>query len=406
MEKKKSGYIFMFFLSIILIIALKNYFFPIESNINYIDITYYHPKEIMKENDINITAVGDVLLHSPIYNAARTKNGYDFTPYFKKIKDIFKYSEVSIANIESMPAGESYRPLSSYPTFNSPKEIVPNLIDSNFNIFTFGNNHVLDTGAQGYNIVLNDLNSYENIIHVGLNSSASDQRRIRYYEEDGIKIAILAYTTLTNGIKPPNGDYFMVNYSVYHGQWYSGSLLEKELKQDITTAKKNADIVVVVYHHGTYGENQDTYHPFQAEHTKWFAEQNVDVFFGGGAHVIQPLDVVKRKDGKDMYVTYSLGNFISNQYVLGYKYAIGLIGGIEVRKTHYRDGTSFTELYNPYVVPTYVGSGFVVSPWGEDFPNIYKQWTKNVLTRNTDAFTFYTKEEYLNYFSNKKNTSD
>lgn len=397
----------------LLLVLLSGFYFLIKLDIFNDEVTKYtitlnHPKKVINEVDINITGVGDVLIHSQIYKKAYSNGEYDFNPFFINVKDIFEYSELSIANVESLPAGTECGPISSYPRFNTPKSILQALINSNFNAFTFANNHILDKGEKCYNMVLNDMKNYENTIQVGLNTSYEDQRRIRYFEQDGLKVAVLAYTTLTNGIKPPAGKDYLVNYSVYEGNVYKetdGYLLEEDLKADIKTAKENADLVVVMYHHGSYGENTDRIHHYEEEHTEWFLEQGVDIFFGGGAHVIQPVDLLTSSTGHTMYVTYSLGNFIAAQSTLGFQYKIGLIAGIEAKKTTYMDGTEVTELYNPYVIPTIIDSNYKVEAWGTDFDksgSTYKKWVEEVVNRNTNKFTIYTKDQYLSYFKSKK----
>jgi len=77
---------------------------------------------------------------------------------------------------------------------------------------------------------------------------------------------------------------------------------------------------------------------------------------GSHPHVIQPTDVIEAEDGREVFVVYSLGNFISNQRqeTLGDGYALtedGLIINFDIRKN---DLTGETLITDVEYIPTWV----------------------------------------------------
>ena len=63
----------------------------------------------------------------------------------------------------------------------------------------------------------------------------------------------------------------------------------------------------------------------QRDIAKYLSDLGVDLIIGTHPHVVQPIEYVG-----DTLVIYSLGNFISNQLVVGLNPAIGLLLGIDI----------------------------------------------------------------------------
>lgn len=252
-----------------------------------------------EDKKVSFVMVGDILLHDRVYEDAKTgEKTYDFHNMFSKVKPVIEKADLAFVNQETMIGGVELG-LSSYPAFNSPVEIADTLKDTGFDVVNMANNHTLDYVDRA---IPSSLSYWEklNIPTIGVNRSLEDQKRIRTIEKNGIKFSFLAYTYGTNGVKPPSDKPWIVNY------------IDKEkIKEDVERAKKVSDCVVVSMHFGTEYErvpNQE-----QKELTQYLADLGVNITIGTHPHVLQPPSYIKGKNGNDMFVIYSLGNFLSGQ---------------------------------------------------------------------------------------------
>ncbi|MBP6098327.1 MAG: CapA family protein, partial [Muribaculaceae bacterium] len=113
----------------------------------------------------------------------------------------------------------------------------------------------------------------------------------------GMKIAFLNYTYGTNGITV-QGD-VVVDY-----------IDRAKIHTDIQAARrKGADLVVACMHWGV--EYQLVQNKEQELLADWLVDEGVDLVIGGHPHVIQPMQMRRAKDGRQVLVVYSMGNFIS-----------------------------------------------------------------------------------------------
>ncbi|WP_452462164.1 CapA family protein [Oceanobacillus iheyensis] len=289
------------------------------------------------EQEITVSAVGDVLIHSPVYEDARERDGFDFNPMFKQVKTYLDSSTVTIANQETMIGGEEMG-LSSYPSFNSPFEVGDALKENGVDVVTIANNHTLDRGEQA---ITNAIGHWQSIdmLYEGAYQNKEDQEKIRVLEtEEGISIASLAYTYGTNGIPVPQGKEYLVDL-----------IDRKKMKEEIIKAKKLADVVVLSLHFG----NEYEHYPNQSQKdlAKFAANLGVDVIIGHHPHVLQPIDWVKGEGGHQTLVAYSLGNFLSNQQK--YNQRVGGIFGFSITK-RVKGEEENIEVHSPTFVPTYV----------------------------------------------------
>ncbi|MBE6115136.1 MAG: CapA family protein [Erysipelotrichaceae bacterium] len=248
---------------------------------------------------VSFAAVGDNLIHGAIYYDARTgENTYDFTPYYTEVKDYIQEADVSFINQETVIGGKAMG-LSHYPQFNSPEEVVDAIVDTGFDLVNTASNHSLDKREQGIVNAMNTFAKYPELVVNGTNASQEQAEELRILESKGVKIGFLAYTYGTNGIPTPSGKEYLVNR------------IEKEkIIADIEEITPECDILVVSMHWGT--EDSHTVNSMQEEYVDLLHSLGVDVIIGTHPHVIQKSELVVR-DGHEMLVMYSLGNFLSAQ---------------------------------------------------------------------------------------------
>lgn len=250
---------------------------------------------------VTLVAVGDNLIHNTLISAGEQEDGtLDYSSFYANIKSDISAADIAVINQETILGGSEFE-YTGYPTFNSPWEIGIAAIEAGFDIFTCATNHSLDKGYAGIEQECLFFDEHPEVVHVGTNDSEEDYNSIVYYEKNGIRFAILNYTYGTNGISIPESTPWCVNM-----------MDEDKITSDVTTARENADVVIVFPHWGT--EYSTTVSEYQLEYVQLFSDLGVDIVIGTHPHVLQPVEWVENETtGKKMLVYYSLGNFISHQ---------------------------------------------------------------------------------------------
>lgn len=248
---------------------------------------------------ITISAVGDIMAHQGNLNSAfnsQTKK-YDFSGFFQFVKPYLTSSDLTIGNFETVTAGPgiSYK---SYPLFNTPDNILAALAGSGFDILTTANNHCLDCGTNGLTRTIQKIKENK-MTNIGSSANGKDKYTIK--EINGIKVAILSYSQFFNGHDAKLGKNDKSKYLSY--------INETQIRSDIKTVKsKGADAVIAVMHWGN--EYQRTPSTYQTNLAKKMLSWGVDIILGSHPHVIQKSEIVN-VNGKDKFIIYSMGNFIS-----------------------------------------------------------------------------------------------
>lgn len=251
-------------------------------------------------SSVSFVAVGDNLIHKPIYNQAqaRTSEGYDFSYAYENFEDIISTPDVAILNQETIISTEHN--VSTYPMFNSPVEVGDEMLELGFDVFNIATNHSIDCGEKGLISAINFWKS-KNAITCGAYLNKEDYSDIPMHEVNGVKIAYIGFTESTNGLSlPSDSEVILVRASE-----------ETRLQQRIIDAKEVADVVIVNAHWG----NEYTHEPTdtQRQLAEKLASWGADVIIGTHPHVIQPVEYINNEDGSKTLVAYSLGNFISAQ---------------------------------------------------------------------------------------------
>ena len=262
---------------------------------------------------VNISAVGDNLIHSSIYKqaAARsTDGGYDFTYAYENAVSLIRDADMAIINQETLICNDEYEP-STYPRFNSPVALGDHMLEIGFDVFTIANNHTLDKNEDGLMACLDYWDSREHAIVAGAYRNAEDRANIRTGEFEGITFSFLSYTEYLNGLYLPEGSVIEI------GDAFDVETMVKE----ITAAKEISDVCIVALHWGV--ENSDIISYYQRSTAKQLVDAGADIIIGNHPHVLRDIEEIERQDGSIALCAYSLGNFISAQSV-----GQNLIGGV------------------------------------------------------------------------------
>ncbi|MFG6113876.1 CapA family protein [Halobacillus sp. MO56] len=284
---------------------------------------------------ITLSAIGDILIHTPVYRDAQSAGGYNFTPMFKDVAPYLTNTTLSIANQETMIGGTDFG-LSGYPAFNSPKEVGDALKANGIDIVSIANNHTLDRGEKAIKQAVSHWNAID-MAYTGAFKSQADQNDLRVIPtSEGIDVAFLSYTYGTNGIPVPKNKDYLVN------------LIDKQtIKSEVKQANQAADAVVVSMHFGD--EYQRMPNNYQKELAQMISDAGAHVILGHHPHVLQPIEMLDGKNGNETLVIYSLGNFLSAQEETYRR--IGGILQVEIEKDR-QDGSIYVN--QPAFIPTIV----------------------------------------------------
>lgn len=245
--------------------------------------------------------VGDAMQHQGQLDQALKAGGgksYDYDDCFTLIAPAVTKADYAVCNLEVPLGGPgSY---TGYPCFSAPDSYAAALKDAGFDMMLTANNHCLDKSDRGARRTLSVLDSL-GLDHIGTYRDANERERLvpMIKTIKGIRFGFLNYTYGTNGINPRNGMEVAL---------IDRDRISREIK---ATRDAGAEIVVVAMHWGVeyvLRENAN-----QRSMADFLIDQGVDLVIGSHPHVIQPMEVRhNEKEGKDVLVVYSLGNFISN----------------------------------------------------------------------------------------------
>jgi poly-gamma-glutamate synthesis protein (capsule biosynthesis protein) len=243
---------------------------------------------------ISVEASGDFLTHSQVYNRARA-NGhgrrYDFKPMLRVIKPVIAGADLALCHLETplwfgAPAG--------YPTFRTPPALANAIKGAGFDVCSTASNHTLDIGQRGVNTTIKVLNRV-GLQHTGSYRTKAASRHTTFLSAKGVRVAFLAYTTLTNGQRIPH-------------PWTLNMAKTSKIIHDARIARRRgADAVVVNLHWGT--EYQHTPSALQRSlASKLTRSKYITAVVGQHVHVVQPIRWIHGKP-----VVYGEGNLLSGQ---------------------------------------------------------------------------------------------
>ncbi|MBP1925564.1 poly-gamma-glutamate synthesis protein (capsule biosynthesis protein) [Sedimentibacter acidaminivorans] len=254
---------------------------------------------------ISIKATGDIMFHpSQLDGAYDPATGtYDFTNSFREVKSILQDADLAIANFEGTTAGNKVYAYQGYPLFNAPDEVLDAIKGAGFDVLSTVNNHCLDTRKAGI------IRTIEQIQIRGMDTVGTyiekPESRVLVKDIKGIKVAFMAYTEMVNGLE-----------SLLTGEELDSMVNitdETKMKEDIKYAKEQkVDVIIAFMHWGNEYSRVESQN--QNNVADMLFSEGVDIILGSHPHVIQPSKILDY-NGKKKFITFSMGNFISNQRI-------------------------------------------------------------------------------------------
>lgn len=258
--------------------------------------------------EARLAFTGDIIMHIPVKNCAYTHNspasgrkgslnnhGFDFL--FEPVRSVFEGSDIVVGNME-FPIAPPY---DSKPfIFNCNPEVLPAMKKAGFTIMHMANNHLMDQGEPG---IISTVRFVERA-GLGRLGVALDEKTARagiVKEVGGMRIGLIGYTGYLNYRLP-------AQMKGYHFNWLYD---RDDLKKDIADIRKRCDYLVMVSHAGV--EYNTLPRQKEVDLYRECINDGVDLVIGHHPHLLQPAELYTASDGRECYIFYSLGNFISNQ---------------------------------------------------------------------------------------------
>ncbi len=270
--------------------------------------------ECMDGDRMTIGAVGDLLMHAGLQKQAY-KDELGFRSLWTEMEDLFWETDVMYANLEgpiapgrSAYAGARRDPgkvfdnvvYTGYPRFNYHTSLADDLVSAGVNVVSTANNHSLDRDGIGADLTIDALEALD-LPYTGTRRQDGSGDWHTYTESSGFRLAWVACTFSTNGIPDRKKQVL--------GCYTDTPALEALVRQ--LAAEPGVDAVIVTPHWGVEYVANPRKTEVNLAHR--LLDAGATVVFGGHPHVLQPWEKHVTPDGRETFVIYSLGNFVSGQ---------------------------------------------------------------------------------------------
>jgi poly-gamma-glutamate capsule biosynthesis protein CapA/YwtB (metallophosphatase superfamily) len=250
---------------------------------------------------------GDIMMHLNVKKCANVMNvkgsdgksvnndGFDYL--YQKIAPYFNSIDFVSGNME-FPVSPPFKQQGII--FNAPVGAIKGIKEAGFDIVCLANNHILDQYVKGAHDTMGYLDQYK-IPYIGVAKKSTVAHNGYIKDVNGIKVGMIGYAGLINYPERNTGNNFHLNW-VYD---------QAQVIKDIKAIKAKSDYVVLQVHTGV----EYVLEP-RAKDVKLFrqfADTGVDLIIGHHPHMLQSMEYYKTKDGRQVAIFYSLGNFISDQ---------------------------------------------------------------------------------------------
>jgi poly-gamma-glutamate capsule biosynthesis protein CapA/YwtB (metallophosphatase superfamily) len=242
---------------------------------------------------VHLAAVGDIMLDRALGDTLRSGDiDYPFVP----IGDTLLTPDYTIGNLESA-LGETGQPENKGYTFQAPPEAAKALGHAGFDILTLANNHAMDFGVEGLLEAINLIEA-NGMVAVGAGIDANEARSPVVLSRNNFNIAILAYVDVPVEFRGFDVRTWEAGPDSAGVAWAD----PVDIQEDVSTALKNSDVVVVLLHSGyEYVERPS---PPQVNAAHAAIDAGASLVIGHHSHVLQPVEFYK-----DGVIVYGLANF-------------------------------------------------------------------------------------------------
>jgi len=246
-------------------------------------------EQIDEANRLRLTILGDIYCTTNLISDSYTSttHRYEFKRIFSNIADLVKEADVAMGTVETNFTKQDY---TSGTKNNSPTEFADDWAEMGLDIVNIATDHAYDYGAVG----LAETKSYWQNKGLTVVGDKLEESTVRIYQSGRFKIAVLSY--LQKGVA--NGIDGVPYYS------------KEQAQKDIAEAKQKADYVIVFMHWS--GINQSYASTKETNLADELVAAGADMIIGNHSNYAQQMEIKKNREGKNVFVAYSLGNYMLN----------------------------------------------------------------------------------------------
>ncbi len=255
--------------------------------------------EAPAEGAVTLLFGGDVMLGRGVALAG----GDDPSVLLEGVRDVVARADLAVANLESPLTTRPHQPASGPNALEADPASAALLAAAGFDAMGVANNHAGDAGPQTVSDTLRAL-AVAGLAPLGGGATAEGAFSPWVAEVGGLRVALLAFDA--TGVGPRAGP------ATPGVAWWDQDLA----REAVTRARALADVVVVGLHGGV--EYVPATDPAMRRMAGLLARWGVDVVWGHGPHVIQPVRTIDPDgDGRPTVVATSLGNLLFDQHLPG-----------------------------------------------------------------------------------------
>ncbi len=241
---------------------------------------------------VRLLFVGDLMLGRRVAPIAEA----DPEGLFADVERVVESADLAFANLESPLTTRPHTSENPYALEADPDTAVL-IADAGFDVLGVANNHAGDAGPNSI------LDTIEAVTGAGMRTVGGGHDIDAAWEPlivdvSGWEVAIFAFDVSRQGLAAGNGPGI-------------ASWDPVRAEAVVRDARSNADLVVAGIHGGIefWPDIDPQLSPVADQLTSW----GVDVVWGHGPHVSQPLSVSRPHDGRPAVIATSLGNFLFDQ---------------------------------------------------------------------------------------------
>ena len=250
--------------------------------------------EVEKSDKTLLAFVGDIMLDRGVYSKFIKNGSGNYYFPFEKIRDDLSKYDLVFGNLEG-PMSDKGQDLQGLYSFEMDPNFVPVLRDVGFKILSVANNHIDNYGKTAMEDTFSRLKENKIIISGG-GMNEDEAYSADVVDVNGTKVAFLSFSEFGAGQYDAVGD-------------SSGIAVtnQEKVEKYIREAGDLTDVIVVSYHFGE--EYKKEPNSFQKKWAEIAIDAGADLVVGGHPHVVEPVEQYK-----NVYIAYSLGNFVFDQY--------------------------------------------------------------------------------------------
>lgn len=259
-------------------------------------------------SDLKLMFVGDLVLDGP-----------DCAALFGNAAPTLRAADLTIGHVEIPHTLRGEQTVFHSPAPSVSPEQLSGLRDAGFAVCTLAGNHMFDRGRAGIEDTLSALHE-QGVVTAGAGFDISEARMPAIVERKGRRIATLSYNcvgTRESWATPAKPGCAYVRVLTHYELDYANpggppevftfatpASLEA-MRADISSARENADLVVVALHKGLV-HTPASLADYEREISRKAIEAGADIVIGHHAHILQGVEIYR---GKPIF--HGLGNFVT-----------------------------------------------------------------------------------------------